>query len=730
MIPSYIETACNSKLQQGKDRMRLFRPVLLSFLIISFSCILITCSRSTTDPQGPMEITFSPDIGPPGTIITILGIDPGRVDTDSLTVYIGGERSPIVFDISGSAYAGIPLFLDGTGGFDLPVAPVDIEIFEESSLIFETPGAITVTELPHAPGTTGELVTSMNNIAVSLSEIAAAMITLPGIQEQYALSLMEAVDSLLTGDSEHSLATAYTDLQGDATSMQVLDDVFANAGILETMNQYASLLESISMELQAGPPQAFRAPGAYTSTDVSLAKQMQFYVILSDFADEVVAASATQIGVVAGLVSLSSSHRYITIVSIITNYVNFLVNKYAVGLFPADLTSIDLDLADPTLENDVTTNSTIVLHAENRPPGITVLDLTEQLLVVLGLTGSPTDIQTFKTILLDAFSYFLGLMSSTIQAYSQAHPELDLDPTLFSLIPQMTFQAVATDPVLIDCETFTPQIVTPLTDQLEWQTSNTNKGEGRIYVRPSTSTDAHYFKSLFGYQYSAGAFGENMTQSPTVSVHVGDALALDVDFPMSIAPLGTETLEIRAGYHQPDGTITYSSNIGIAIAVTGGTADTPQGYTDSNGYFVTSVRNTDHTIDEMVIFVAAAGQDDTYAEKIVRSTINGVCRAIDLQTSAYFDLNIYFNIVLTCDPLQQRSWFNMIPLNSWAAGNVFYLGIVDGTTFNGTHGIPQGFVGDLIIEIWAWGEYDAPSCPGAINSTQIRDTVIVNIPGP
>ncbi len=710
--------------------MRRLRFFALHMLTICACFIFMTCSDNTTEPGKRMEITFSPDSGPPGTIITILGIDPGSIDMDSLVVHIGGRVSPVVRAALGGTLTGIPLFLDETGAFDLPASPVDLEIFEGSTLIFKAAGAITIAEPPRAPGTVDGMVIELNSIAASFREIVNAMISLPGVQEQYALATIDALDSLIAGSGEYSLPGAYASLQGDATSMQVLDDVFANAGVLEVLRKRASLLESAAAGLSPGSSRRSLTPAALTVSDENLARMMQFYVILSAFAEDVVAESAAQIGVVAGLIGIGSQHPYVRVVSIVTNYLNFFMTKFAVGLFPADLTSIDLEFSDTTLERDVTTNSTITLHAANRPPGITVLDLTQQLLVLLGLTGTSSEIQGFKDILLGTFDYFLGLMSSTIQSYAQLHPELGLDPALFSLIPPITWTAVASDPDLLDCETFTPQLISAVENELEWRTSDTNKGEARVYVRPATSSDSYYFPNLLGYTYGAGAFGENMALSPPVSGFVGDALELQVDFPAAIDPLGTETLRIRAGYPQGDGTVDFTSGISIELGVIGGIAASLSGSTDVEGYFSTTVTHHNVDVDEIVISVSATGQDDTFGEMGVRSTVIRACRAVDMQVDVAYNGNLAWVITLTCNPPQQQSEFWVTWLNSYAAGLGNYLGTVDGNTIVTLCGMPQGHVGDLIIELSGTGLYDPPCNGTAIRTPAFLDTVTVSIPSP
>ncbi|HSG29759.1 MAG TPA: IPT/TIG domain-containing protein, partial [Candidatus Krumholzibacterium sp.] len=378
-------------------------------LLILGMLSFFTCSQNPTGPQDRQEIAFSPSSGSPGTLITLTGVDLAGIDADSLSVAIGSEPAPAVVVADGRIVTGIPLFLDISGASSPPTEPVDLVLQNGSEVLFSAQGALTVTPLVDAPGSTVSLADRLGRIGESLGIICATLASTPGAQAQYSEALSAALDSLLTGDGDASFATNLVALQSDAVALRVVDAVLAHSGLLDAMSSYAELFESLADELQpASPLTGEAAATSIDESDVSLAKQMQFYVILRDFGQDVIAESTAQIGAVAGLIGIASSNPYVATVALITNYVDFIVNKIAIGLFPSDLDAVDVSVDDPMLDHGATTSSTITLTASNTPPGISVLDLTNQVLVGLGLAASPGE-ATFRTILERTSQYFLGL---------------------------------------------------------------------------------------------------------------------------------------------------------------------------------------------------------------------------------------------------------------------------------------------------------------------------------
>ncbi|HKI82999.1 MAG TPA: hypothetical protein VKA63_01585 [Candidatus Krumholzibacteria bacterium] len=693
------------------------RIALLSILSLTFC---FACSDNSTPPQETTQIGFTPTSGPPGTVITITGVDLTTLDATSLSVTIGSESAPALVDESGHIITGVPLFLDGTGASLPPVDPVDLLLYDGDQILFSAAKAITVTPLVDAPGTTVTLAARMNEMSASLNDIVATLVPIPGVQEQYLGALSSALDSLLASDGGASFATNLAALQSDAASLRVVDAVLAHTGILDAMSEYATLFTSVANDL-ASKSQA-KAATPVLETDVALAKQMQFYVILRDFGQDVVAESAAQIGVVAGLISIAVSNPYVSAVALITNYVDFIVNKIAIGLFPSELDAIELEV-DPMLDNGAATSSTITLTASNSPPGISIIDLTNQVLVGLGLAASPSE-ASFRTILENTSQYFLGLMSSTIQAYSQLHPELNLDPTLFALVPQISWSAVAEEPVLFKCESYTPSLITGIEGYLQWKASETNTGRGRIYVKPSLDPDAHYFSSVLGYEYNGGAFGESTTQSSTVSVFVGEALAVEIDFPSTIEVGAEESLDIRAGYRQGDGTVDYTSGIEVSIQVSGGVASAVQGVTNSSGYFFSSVSPLSGA-HQVLISVTAIGDEGIRGEANASAVVAGFCGPVSMPISLAYDGNLVWDITLNCIPMQQTTEFWCTYLNTYTAGSHLYIGTVNGATIHGITGTPQGYVGEVILEVTGWATFET-FCPYNYTFKDTVSTYVLN----
>lgn len=608
-------------LSRGVSRSSPFRgrPATNVLILGALLGILASsCSDNPAAPGGSGGISFAPAAGPPGTVVKIRGFDSTVLETARLAITIGGHWAPAVVGETGEILTSIPLFLDANGGSVPPSEPVDLRVAQGEKVLFEVGEAITVTALSPAPGTTAELANQLVAIHSTLESISTLLAASPSAQSQYLTGHLAALDSLLTGAGPSSLPSSLQALEADSTRLAVLDAVFAHTGILEGTRSTAALLADLLAQLQGAMGGGGRALIDLDVSDSTLAWQMQLYVILQDFGEQVIGQSAQQwseyVATVTGLIGIAYSIPYVQVTSLVVHYLNFFINKIALGLFPADLHMIDLTLAQGVIEPGGVTNATIVLHARNVPPQMTVLDIVDEILTAMGAAGSPPQIQSFRDVLLGTFDYFLGIMRSAISAYAQAHPELSLNPDLFSLVPPLQWQATAADPVYLDCETYTSTLIEPLVDALNWQALPDVGGEARIYVRPSTDRAAYFFPSVAGYQYSAGAFGINMTQSPTVSVYIRRGLVLELTFPVFVARDTVEELQIRAGYPLDGGGVDYTAGIQFTVDVTGGSPAAVTGVSDAQGSFSTEVSIDDNTATTVDILVTATGANGEYAE--------------------------------------------------------------------------------------------------------------------
>jgi len=632
----------------------------------------MTCSESTGPVEENPVQTIKPDTGTPGTPVTILGLDAGGYDMSITQVIMGGEAAPVIKDKNNRLVACIPLFLDAGGASNPPPAPVDVVIMVDGETRASFEGALTVKPLPSAPGSAQAMAAALGDISTSLEHIIGTFPAGPGLQEQYLEAAISSLDSLLSGSGEHSLATALVQLQSDASLSNAVDGMLAATGLLAATESYAAQLQLIVDQL---PPStaggSTRAP-EWEVGDVSLAMMMQFYVIAQGFGEQVIAETGRQysesLGLMLGVVGIATTVPYAAAVSVILAYLDYVVNKIIVGLLPAHLDAVSLSLASDQLEPGEKTQATITLFASNERPTLTLQQLIGNVLTLLGASGSSSSIQSFREALENTASFFLNTMQSIIASYAGAHPELNLDVEIAHTVPHMSWQASAVDPVLMDCKTFTSDIVLPMADELNWEAQD-REGLGRIYVMPSLSEDARLLPGYYG-----GAFGLETTASPTISVHVGGDLVLEISSPNGMSHGESAALVVHAGYKLPEGGVNWSADIALSFEIAGGSLRDEYGLTDADGYFSNSVTADDPEADVIEIIIEARGDEDTRGAELVRI---GVGRGL---------LAYYSNGVITLDGPIYHGWSDSCPDRNmyqgacnqgapvdWANGDDFYV---------------------------------------------------------
>ncbi|RKZ07608.1 hypothetical protein DRQ05_02845, partial [bacterium] len=212
------------------------------------------------------------------------------------------------------------------------------------------------------------------------------------------------------------------------------------------------------------------------------------------------------------------------------------------------------------------TDATITVSASNFPPQISLQYMIGNILTLMGASGSSEAIQSFRQILTNTANYFLSTMQRVIASYSSQHPELNLDADLFSVVPFITWRATATNPVYYKLNTFTPDIIERIENELNWKTKD-ESGVGRIFVMPSSSEDARILPGYYG-----GAFGIGSVASPVKSVIVGSNLELEIEFVGAMDHGDVKTLNIRASYIEDEG-VNWTSGIEITIEIEDGSME-------------------------------------------------------------------------------------------------------------------------------------------------------------
>ncbi|MBN2185180.1 MAG: hypothetical protein JW746_07620 [Candidatus Krumholzibacteriota bacterium] len=607
-----------------------------------------------------------------------------------MEILIAGEAAPASIGSNGNIITAVPMFLDGSGLPDPPTGKADIDIYEDGDLLARIEDGVTIEVFPSAPGTFDEAVTVLDDIAATVDSISNFLVTAPGAGESYTYAFFVALDSLLNGDGEYSLAEVLKDQTEDSVAVILLNGLYETNGIvghLRTMSEmfgdlYAEMDAQAASGRSAGlSPLAPSAEGPYIVDDDLLALMMQVYVVMRIFGQEFIAETgaefANTIGTIMGAVGLSGRlqgpGRMVAITQAILAYLDFVVNKVAIGFLPAHLDILDLSLASNEIMQGTKTQATITATASNDPATITLNYLVGNTLTLLGLGESSTLINPTTQLLEDIASYFLGLAQGALSSYADSHPELDLDVELGSIVPAMVWKAEVDDYRLVVLHSDDQDLLAPMEYENNWQSSSQYEGLADIWVIPSVDSEAHVLPAVLPINYAGGAFGEDITLSNREEVDVLGRLALEIDFPSSVEYEGAGALGIRAGYRQLDGTIVWSPDIDIAISVTGGTPEQSIGTTDSEGHFSTVVHADVPGFEEMTIRVMASGDQDSYGEKEITAQIDhcgGHTFELIWNCPSVWDCQEYFRTEFCVTSSLPDCYWHMHIFDYWSDGSL------------------------------------------------------------
>lgn len=595
-----------------------------------------------------------PDTGPPGTVIRIGGLDLTGVEIDDLRVYLGGEEAPVRANETGHLHAGIPLFLDSDGESSPPADPVDLVVKVREREVVRERGAVTVLPLVQAPGEAQAVADKLHQISSSLQTIMTSFGLQVGEEERYFMAMFAALDSLIHGSDEASLASALEQVQSSTSQTEILDGLLKTLTASDHLGELAAELQAIAAQAQGVAAQiqggstgqlqsrSASVPPSLAALQVGdrlLALKMQFYVLLGDFGEEVIGKTNQQfsewIGTLAGVAGIAKGVPQVDITLVILAYIDFVVNKLIVGLLPSTLDAIDLHLQTNELETHQKTNATIAVSASNTPPGISLQYIIGNVLTFLGASGKSEWVADFTEALVRTASFYLAMMRGVIATYAADHPELNMDPDLFSFVPEIRWQAQATTPAFYDLKTFTPNIVGPLADELNWETKD-EAGIGRIYVMPSSSQNARLLSGYYG-----GAFGNESVASQVRSILVGSNLELEVEGPNALDPDESGEVRIRAGYREQGG-VNWTSGINISIQVDGGSIAPASGATNSTGYFTSTVEASDSDAEVIRLVIVAKGENQTFAGRTLEVTVGRTPPVVRVRASHVDDRAIIY----------------------------------------------------------------------------------------
>ncbi|MCB1163246.1 hypothetical protein KDL67_11225 [bacterium] len=504
---------------------------------------------------------------------------------------------------SGQLLGAVPFLAAGTDGQSPPGAAQTVTLSAGGAVVGVAEAAFTVTPLAPAPGSTAALGEALADVGVELERIADALAPEPGAEEQWTMAVAGALAELVNGDDPHSLSSAFEDLAAsDPAILALLDAYLAGSGILERTEDLLAGLAALAVPIERDTT---------VIDDVVLARKMQFYVIAKLFGETVVHETAEEyaytVGLATGLIGIGADVPGAAIVGAVIAVADFAVNKVLLGVLPATVTDFTLTLEDPDLLLGETTDARVDLTAVNAPPGVGIQDFVGLTLNLLGL-GASGQTETFAQILESTASFYLATVQQLLSTYSDAHPELGLDISV-NLVPPLAWSTTIHDPRLVDCLSYAPAVVDGLDDAVNWRAGTTQLGAGDIYARIAVGSEAQLLDLPPGFEYSGGAFGENVLATETVTVSVTGTLVMELQLDSVIEPGQTKPLTVHAGYAVPGGQPLWSPGLHVDVAAEGGTVDPAEGDTGGDGSFFTLV-----TLDEgsTEVLISVTVSDDLF----------------------------------------------------------------------------------------------------------------------
>ena len=504
----------------------------LALLAVGIMLVLSACSSGSNTPE-PKLLTVTPLSGPPGTVLTIAGLQLTPEQSDNLELWVGNQPAPVILNEDSSLSSAIPLF-PGPGDWPVPPSgPQVVEVRRANQVLGRAEPGVTVTELPEAPGSTEAVYAALLDITSAYDQLWAALPT-PHPEEA---ALWEAVSAMLhelLTEGENSLQAVLAGtapiLEGNAVDVRLLDAVLASSGAKDYLIAYAEAFTFASTE--AGlHAQALYEPCDGTGDDVDLACKMQIFIVLDEYSRSVVKPSAATyantVGVALATVGIFGGNGVVlsanAIIGALLGIADLIMEKVAPALFPSRISKFELHLI-PHVRVGEQTDSMILITAENKPIPITYLDLVEQAYAMWGLKGlNDSGFKAFETFKehMKAYAWFVveayvKVAKSTEGKKPGTHPWVSAGDIK---IPKMTWGPLEiTDPRLVQLFSYDTSIAEALEEEMEWK--GVAIGDTTIRVMPrgpgSKSKILKDHALCIGCIYYGGAFGSEMpaAQSP------------------------------------------------------------------------------------------------------------------------------------------------------------------------------------------------------------------------
>lgn len=576
-----------------------------TFLLVLGLLAVAACSDDAIRVETPPDIALEPQSGPPGTLVRLDGV-PGAEDPDAtFEVAIAGESQVAARDEDDQLLAYVPaLGSEDAGWPESPGAPVDVVILRDGEVVATLAGALEILPLEPAPEVLDDVVADLTVLHQGMIDLLGELSSLGGEGDAwsgYALAFEHALTTLVDPTDEQSLAHQVSLMTDQERSL--VGAVLAASPLPDHIEALAALSEAafpaVVSPLHAPVGVAVGAParaGVIQIDDAKLAFHMQLRAIYQATAGgyyQSGAGASSELNRVAayfGMTEVLQRFRLAAAAAaVIGAYFtihDIFVNDVMVPMMPGNIERLEVALDDTELTPGQEVGGTFEITVTNTPGTITLGQIVNSLLSVLGAVsggGAPTT----SVLALDRLaSHLLGEVQSALTDYAQNHPDAGVDFAVVR-IPLRTWHAVIDDPTLVALLSRDEDLIARTgPDVLTWTASEDETGETQVEYMPSTEPEALFFGPLSGTTtLQLGAFGTELTTSNLVGVRVAPELDLVVTFPATIEAGVPAELVIEARYLPEEGEPVAAPGVDITLDVAGGTLSATDGTTDQHGVF-------------------------------------------------------------------------------------------------------------------------------------------------
>ena len=511
-------------------------------------------------------------------MLKVDGLDVDACPLRTSEIRVGGQAAPAVLNARHEVLIRLPLFYDEVTKWAAPPSePQDVEVFCNGDLWFLATEAITITDLPPAPGTTEALLADYQQIVFDYKALTELLAPSPGIQQQLFRSIFAALEQIVEGTDPNSLPVLLAGLKdSDPEALALMDAMYAIGDVDEATASFKDGIHELSAQAAASPPvapgksiasspasnaQSAPLPPAtalksgvlvlntpIVMTDENLASAMSLYEDIRAFSETFIGQTAEEFSTVEGFISIFVKSKFAAATSAVLFFLDYIMNKLVVSAFPATLDTIDLRLSRTMLDNSQVTVAEFKVHASNVPALLTISDITSVILNTLGVTGSDripgSDdalnwINSLEEALPQAVKYGLETLDKEFKQYAASIPEgYSYDLEAFAIVPQMRFEAVGLTRELYKLYPDHSDLIQPSNESLQWQASDTHWGSADVFITPAP-----------------GTFGSDNTNVPSnlVRVHVGELALLLDRYRVTVPENGLATFGVKLSHSPKDG---------------------------------------------------------------------------------------------------------------------------------------------------------------------------------